>query len=365
MKTRTSLVSGFPIGIWLGKLTGQLTRNNRKARRRSLRRHEGETLESRVVMTASSVASVVRSATTQAGAPSHVANVLTQTSTINVAPSRVAQVTAATVTVADPNDQLSEAVNMGAITATPRTELGTIDNAKDVDMFRFTVTAGQRLSFDVDVTGRFDSVIRLFNASGVQLASNDDGAAPGESSSLESYLTYTFTSGGTFYLGVSGYGNSSYNPTTGAGDTNGSTGDYSLTVQSLSTRPVDPPISRFDTENNNSISQANFIGAFTSGYSSNTYYGSTGAGSDTQDWISFRLAGRTTGTIQISGMFQDLDVELYNSSGSRIGSSVNPGTRTDTINLTGLDEGTYYVRVLPGVSGARSAYAMRFGLSVS
>ena len=112
------------------------------------------------------------------------------------------------------------------------------------------------------------------------------------------------------------------------------------------------------------MDRANFIGVFSQGYSSQTYYGSTGAGSDTQDWISFHLNGRTTGTIQISGMFQDLDLELYNSSGTRIASSRNSGTSTDTISLNGLADGTYFVRVMPGVIGARSAYAMRFGLNV-
>ena len=273
------------------------------------------------------------------------------------------QPTVARVTVSDPNDQISEAVYMGSITSSS-TEYGTIDSPTDVDMFQVNVTAGQRLSFDVDVTGRFDSVIRLFNSSGRQLKSNDDGAAPGEYSSRESYLEYTFTSGGSYYLGVSGYRNSSYNAVTGTGDTNGSTGEYDLTVQSISSGPVDPPVVRFDTEGNNSFSQANFIGVYGRGYTSDTQYGSTGAGSDTQDWICFRLAGRTTGTIQVTGTYQDLDLELYNSSGSLLARSANAGTRTDTINLNGLAAGTYYARVYPGVYGARSAYAMRFGLSV-
>lgn len=362
MKTRPSPFAASPIVRWLEGFAGPLARPNRQARRRSLQRHQGETLESRVVMSATAVANLVRSATAPAVAALPVAGVLPQSSTSNAVPSRSAAVAVATV-VADPNDQISEAVNMGTITAA-RTEFGTIDAPTDVDMFRVTVTAGQRLSFDVDVTGQFDSYIRLFNASGTQLASNDDGAAPGESGSLESYLEYTFTSGGSYYLGVSGYRNSSYSATSGTGDTNGSTGDYTLTVQPLSSGTIDPPIAQFDTENNNSISRANFIGRFSRGYTSRTFYGSTGAGSDTEDWISFRITGRTTGTIQISGMYQDLDLRLYNSSGSLIQSSTNSGTRTDTLNLNGLSAGIYSLRVYPGVLGARSAYAMRFGLNV-
>lgn len=125
----------------------------------------------------------------------------------------------------DPDDQMSEARNLGSVTSS-RAVSGTIDSSTDVDMFRFTATAGQRLSFDIDVTGRLDSVIRLFDSSGRQVTFNDDGAAPGETGSLASYLEYTFTSGGTYYLGVSGY--------------HGSMGDYELTVQSISSRPATP-----------------------------------------------------------------------------------------------------------------------------
>ena len=112
------------------------------------------------------------------------------------------------------------------------------------------------------------------------------------------------------------------------------------------------------------MDRANFIGVFSKGYSNQSYYGSTGAGSDTQDWFSFHLNGKATGTIQISGMFQDLDLELYNSSGNLIASSKNSGTSTDTISLNGLADGTYFIRVIPGAIEARSAYALRFGLTV-
>ena len=112
------------------------------------------------------------------------------------------------------------------------------------------------------------------------------------------------------------------------------------------------------------MDRANFIGVFNQGYTSQTYYGSTGAGSNFPDCISVHLNGRTTGTIQISGMFQDLELELYNSSGTQIASSRDPGVSTDTLSLDGLEAGTYFVRVVTGVIGARSAYAMRFGLKV-
>lgn len=179
--------------------------------------------------------------------------------------------------VNDPNDQMSEAMNLGSVTSSS-TVSGTIDSPTDVDMFRFTATAGQRLSFDIDVTGRLDSVIRLFDSYGRQLASNDDGAAPGELRSLASYLEYTFTSGGTFYLGVSGYRNSSYNPRTGSGDTSGSKGEYELTVQSISSSPVTPAANHSQSTSSGQVTitgaaiSANLVGSTSTQYGSSSMY---------------------------------------------------------------------------------------------
>jgi hypothetical protein len=110
-----------------------------------------------------------------------------------------------------------------------------IANPEDVDLLRFTVTKGQRLSFDIDRTSgsTLNSLLRLFDATGKQLASNDDAAAPGETKGSDSFLTFTFSASGTFYVGVSNNQNKTYNALTGAGDSGvGSTGAYKLTVKS-------------------------------------------------------------------------------------------------------------------------------------
>ena len=147
-----------------------------------------------------------------------------------------------TPVVSDPDDQISEATDLGAISGTvTRTGLA-IDSGTDVDMFRFTLTAGQRLSYDIDATSQgYDSFIRLFDVSGNELARNDDGPTPGEPASMESYLEFTFTTAGTYFLGVSGFGNSSYNAVTGDGDASGSTGQYSLEVRVVIVQPPPPP----------------------------------------------------------------------------------------------------------------------------
>ena len=350
-----------------------------RPRRKSLKRIQGESLESRELLSVSGALSRVGQQISQQATASenrisregYQSEALSRVGVLNNAaqnnrPASVSHALSpigrvAALASGDPNDQISEAIAVGRVNSSV-TKLGTIDNAHDVDMFMIQVAAGDRISFDTDNSRGFDSVIRLFDSRGVQIAMNDDGAAPGESSSYESYLDHAFTSGGTYYLGVSGYGNSGYNAVTGGGDTSGSTGDYDLTVRRLGS---DPPTTRYDTEGNNTISSANYIGAFRSGYHSQTFYGSTGAGSDTSDWTRFQINGRTSGTIQLSGMFQDLDIALYDSTGRLVASSVNTGIRTDTINLNGLQAGTYFLQIRPGVAGARSAYALRFGLSVA
>jgi SdrD B-like protein/pre-peptidase len=131
----------------------------------------------------------------------------------------------------DTNDQISEAIPV-RVGATARQD---VSPERDADVYRFGVRAGQRVGFDLDRAPRsaLDSVLRLFDATGRQLAFNDNGRAPGESQAsagAESYFEFTFSKAGTYYLGVSGRGNAGYNPITGAGDAPGATGSYLLNL---------------------------------------------------------------------------------------------------------------------------------------
>lgn len=161
--------------------------------------------------------------------------------------------------VSDPNDTISEAGSLGAVSTSPFTINATISPDTDVNMVGFTVSAGQVVDFDIDTTlngtGGLDSYIRLFDAQGNQLAFNNEGYAPGENSlGIDAYLRYTFVSGGTFYLGVSNSNNILYDPISGNGDTAGgsnATGAYQLIIQSL------------PTDTNDAISEATSLGLIT------------------------------------------------------------------------------------------------------
>src|SRR6185503_8779883 len=140
------------------------------------------------------------------------------------------------------------AVSLGTITSTPSTTNAAINPDIDVDMYSFTVTAGQVVDFDIDTPlngpGGLGSFIRLFNSQGQQLATNNDAAAPGEPTvGFDSYLRFTFATAGTYYLGVSNANNTMYNPASGAGDAAGgpnSIGTYTLIVQTAVLSSDDP-----------------------------------------------------------------------------------------------------------------------------
>ena len=106
------------------------------------------------------------------------------------------------VTQVDPDDQISEAHVLGSMKQTRVWTGESISPSTDVDMYQFTAEAEQRISFDVDrpAGSILDAYIRLFDSAGTQLASNDNAAGPGEPSSTEPYLQYTFNTSGTYYI---------------------------------------------------------------------------------------------------------------------------------------------------------------------
>ncbi len=140
----------------------------------------------------------------------------------------------------DFNDQISEAASLGSVgTAGSTSGLFAISPAgNDVDMFSFQVAAGQTVGFDIDnaAGSTLDATMRLFDAAGNALrVAESVGFAPDEDGStnniFEGYFEFTFATAGTFFVGVSAFGNSNYDPITGTGDAIGSTtGDYRLAL---------------------------------------------------------------------------------------------------------------------------------------
>ncbi len=112
------------------------------------------------------------------------------------------------------------------------------DASLDVDFYRFQLGVGERVTIDIDrLTPTFDSVIRLFDARGREVAFNDNANAPGELPSKDSYLDFTATVAGTYYVGVSGKGNEGYDPLS-LGNRTGpaSVGDYHIEINVIAPR---------------------------------------------------------------------------------------------------------------------------------
>ncbi|MCC6320664.1 MAG: S8 family serine peptidase [Phycisphaerales bacterium] len=98
----------------------------------------------------------------------------------------------------------------------------------DVDLYRFELTSPGALDIALsshEGSPEFDTVLRLFDASGAQFAINDDAG-----SSLFSRIQTGPLQPGTYYAGVSGFGNDAYNIISGAGGTGQSTGVYAISI---------------------------------------------------------------------------------------------------------------------------------------
>jgi subtilisin family serine protease len=137
----------------------------------------------------------------------------------------------------EPNDSLDVAVSIDLSRGTATTA-GTIGDGanrrRDVDLFAVSLTAGDVLTVDVDAAvlgSGLDSYLRLFDASGWPLAANDDADG-----SLDSALGFIAPQTGTYYVGLSAFGNTRYDPfVAGSGRPGATTGDYVLAFEVAST----------------------------------------------------------------------------------------------------------------------------------
>jgi subtilisin family serine protease len=134
-------------------------------------------------------------------------------------------------TLVDAGDTLATAaavsVTSGGVRLAGRIGDGSF-GSRDVDLYRVVLAAGQTLKVDVDAEtlsggSTLDSYLRLFNSAGRQLAANDDSGG-----TYDSLLSFRATTAGTYFIGVSGYGNSAYVPSRGGSGRIGSTGVYQV-----------------------------------------------------------------------------------------------------------------------------------------
>ncbi|MGB5899895.1 MAG: SdrD B-like domain-containing protein [Geitlerinemataceae cyanobacterium] len=139
------------------------------------------------------------------------------------------------------NDTIATAVDSGLIPANPGlfNDAGSIgDNPNvsspaDVDFIEVQLNAGDRVTIDIDAAelgSSLDSIVRLFDSTGTEVAVNDDSSAPGETFSLDSYINFTATVSDTYYVGVSSYANFNYDPFVEGSNSGSSTGIYDIEI---------------------------------------------------------------------------------------------------------------------------------------
>ena len=119
--------------------------------------------------------------------------------------------------VLEPNNLISQASDSGIGGNRDVTLSSSIDSISDIDLYRFELEQGQGITLDIDTINltqdptKFDSYLRVFDADGNELSSNDDFAGS-DASSLDSYLGFIANATGQYYVGVSDTVNRDYNP---------------------------------------------------------------------------------------------------------------------------------------------------------
>jgi subtilisin-like proprotein convertase family protein len=99
----------------------------------------------------------------------------------------------------------------------------------DVDIYRVEMSRGGLITARIDAKSlptpsTLDSHVRLFDADGDELTSND------QFNGADSFLDFFVTTGGTYYIGVSGFPNSRYNPLVASSGATQSRGTYNLSL---------------------------------------------------------------------------------------------------------------------------------------
>lgn len=133
----------------------------------------------------------------------------------------------------EPNGLAADAVQITSLkVGESRLFTGVLSTATDVDVFKITsVPSGVTITADIDARSKYsgstlDTYLRIFNSDGTQLVANDDYGG-----SWDSRASTTASSAGDYYVGVSTYGNDSYNVISGTGlKTGNSTGQYDVII---------------------------------------------------------------------------------------------------------------------------------------
>ncbi len=157
----------------------------------------------------------------------------------------------------EPNDLLFQAVDtrLGAVHTGAFVKAGNFGDSTtatspraDVDFYRVDLVAGDRLTVDIDtIAGGPDTSLRLFDSSGVEVLLNRSGSAPdyletnadpaafdlAVVNAQDPFFDFTARLTGTYFIGVSGQGNETYDAlsTSGRVASTSPTGNYTIAIE--------------------------------------------------------------------------------------------------------------------------------------
>ena len=97
----------------------------------------------------------------------------------------------------------------------------------DVDLFQVQLDLGDRLTIDIDAEingSSLDSILRLFDSEGNEVAVNDDF------DSLDSFISFDASVSDIYYVGVSSFSNFNYDPLVADSGWGGSRGSYTIDI---------------------------------------------------------------------------------------------------------------------------------------
>ncbi|MEM9365154.1 MAG: putative Ig domain-containing protein [Planctomycetota bacterium] len=246
-----------------------------------------------------------------------------------------------------PGDDLTQAEPLSLTPQQPLTRNESIGNGhypdSDVDLYEVNLLAGQSLEVDVATpTSALDSYIRLFDSLGEQ----EDDSASGYGG--DTSLTFTPSSSGTFFIGITAGDNIAYDPqVAGSGNAPSGTGDYAATFTLGALPQDDTPGDRVSTAKLLSptvTADADFTDSVGNGWH----------GTKDVDFYQLELTSGQEVTVDINtpgGSSLDSYLRLFDSSGSVLetgdndSAASNPLDAVLTYSITA--DGTYYI----GVSG--------------
>ncbi|MCA8983005.1 MAG: cadherin domain-containing protein [Planctomycetaceae bacterium] len=239
------------------------------------------------------------------------------------------QVVALPIQDPESNDTPALAIDLGAAPIDV-VRFGTLSRDNDrIDYYKFTINPGLEASATIDLSQLTAEVaLRVYNLNGGVM-----GTMLGESKNpglQDENISLALLPEGDYLIEVI------MHKTVLAGVTT----PYRLAVNVTITTPFEP---------NNSFADAYFLGEASPLFPIiQTINGNIGNIGDRYDYFKFQVADTNRGSIQInlSGLSRNVDVRVYNSSFNLIANSSNFGTNNESITLSGLLPGEYFIELI-------------------